>query len=120
MPISRAGHRRHLVTLQNPDGDPVVDGDGGYTQPYANCAPAQLYMSIDPATQKDLERVAAGTVMSTASHIFTSPFHPDATTQTRLTWVDRAGRTHTANVVSVADLKQMNVELVMVGVEIVT
>jgi head-tail adaptor len=78
------GAYRHLVTVQNP-GPPVPDGDGGFTQTWTDATPAQWHVSITPATQADLERLAAGTVISTASHVVRGDFHPDVTTLTRLT-----------------------------------
>jgi head-tail adaptor len=74
----------HLVTVQNP-GAPVPDGDGGYTQTWTDGTPATWHVSIVPATQADLERLAAGTVISSASHVVRGDFRPDVTTLTRLT-----------------------------------
>ncbi len=119
-----AGRRRHLVTLQNPDGTPVSDGDGSFTQPYADCAPPALYGSIETATAaalggSTLEHAINGTLSSSASHVITIPFHRDVTTQTRVSWVDRSGRSHTASITGVSDPEQANVQLVLVAVEIV-
>jgi head-tail adaptor len=77
------GARRHLVTVQNP-GPPVPDGDGGFTQTWTDGTPAMWYVAITPATQADLERLAAGTVISTASHVVRGDFHPEVTTLTRM------------------------------------
>lgn len=111
--------RDTLVTLQNPDGPPVPDSEGGFTQPYADLGPAKLWGAVADATARDLERIAAGTVIATASHVVTIPFHPDVTTKTRLSWQDRAGRSHTANVTGVQNPDQQCVELVLICVELV-
>ena len=92
------GRRRHLVTLQNPTV--VVDGEGGFTTTWADLSPSQMWARIEPATASRLERVAAGTVQSAATHIATMLRHTGVTTKTRLTWVDR-GETHTAHVTGV-------------------
>lgn len=104
--------RPHRVTLQNP-GPAVPDGDG-YTQSWTDLTPPALSVKIAPATQRDLERVIAGTVMSQATHIVTGPFHPQVTTKTRIIF---SGRTF--NVVGVADPEEGGVEMVLVCVEVV-
>jgi hypothetical protein len=77
------GDRRLLVTFQNP-GPPVPDGDGGYTQSWADLDPATWYVSLTPATAASLERTAIGTVVAMASHIVRGDVHPDVTTATRM------------------------------------
>jgi len=77
------GDRRHVVTFQNP-GPAAPNGDGGYTQTWTDLVPATWHVSIEPATTQDLERVAAGTVISSASHLVRGDFHPDVTTETRM------------------------------------
>ena len=54
------GDRRHLVTFQAPTTG--VDADGNYTQTWTDLVPPTGFVSIEPATTADLERVAAGTV----------------------------------------------------------
>jgi head-tail adaptor len=75
------GDYRHVVMFQNP-GPPVPDGDGGYTQTWTDYAPAAV--SITPAAAADLERLAPGTVISTASHLVRGDFLPGVTTQSRM------------------------------------
>jgi head-tail adaptor len=77
------GTYRHLVTFQNP-APAVADGDGAYTQAWTDCSPATWHVSITPATQADLERLAAGTVISSASHVVRGDWHPEVTTKTRM------------------------------------
>lgn len=112
MPIPIA-QRRHLVLLQNP-GPSVPDGEGGYTQTWTDLIPPTLYVQIVAATARDLERVAAGTVLSTATHIVTGPYHPDVTTQTRILFADRI-----FNVTGVSDPEERQIEMVLVCVEVV-
>jgi head-tail adaptor len=114
----RAGARRHLVTLENP-GTRTPDGDGGWTDVFAALNPPALYAEIKPATARDLERLAAGTVLSTESLLVMLPFHPDVTTKTRLTWIDPAGRAHAANVTGVNNPDQRCIDLILVAVEVV-
>lgn len=101
------------MTLQNP-GAAVPDGDGGYTQVFANLDPPQMWAEIKPATARDLERVAAGTVLSTATHLITMRYHAGVTTQTRVLFDDRI-----FNVTGVANPEERNVELILTAVEIV-
>lgn len=97
------GALRQMGTLSEPDGPPVPDGDGGYTQPYKALDPAQWRFAIEPATVRSMERHFAGTITAQASSILKGRFHPGVTTQTRIVWVDRAGVMHTADVLGVDD-----------------
>lgn len=108
--------RPYRVTFQFP-GPAIPDGDGGTTATWIDLPP-QAYARIVPATGKDLERVAAGTVLSTLSRIVTIPYRPDITTTARLTWIDLAGRAHLANVTGVTP-DERSTELELVCVEIV-
>ena len=107
------GRKRHLVSLSGP-GTAVPDGDGGYTQTAAALSPATMWAEIRPATARDLERVTAGTVMATASHIVTMDYHPQVTTQTRITFKGR-----TLLVTGVANPEERNIELVLTAEEVV-
>jgi len=107
------GDRPHLVLLQNP-GPVIPDGDGDFTQTWTDLAPRSLYVSIEPATSKDLERVAAGTVMSTATQILKGPYHPQITTKTRVLFGARQ-----FSVTGVASPEERHVETICTCVEIV-
>lgn len=99
---------------------PVPDTEGAPTYTYAPLDPAQAWGHVSQATQGQLERVAGinSVVIATATHIVRLPFHRQATTQMRVQWTDRAGRSHTANVTGVADEAALN-ETVLVCEEIV-
>jgi len=107
------GDRPHFVLLQNP-GPAVSDGDGGFTQTWSDLVPRSLYVSIAPATTADLERVAAGTVVSTATQIVKGPYHPQITTKTRILFGARQ-----FSVTGVANPGERNVETFATCVEIV-
>jgi len=112
------GDRRQAITLQNPAA-PVADGGGGYTEALAALDPPMVWGEIVTATASDLERRAVGTVIASASHLVTIPFHREVTTETVVTWTDTAQRTHTANVLSLNNTDQRGRELVLVCEEIV-
>jgi head-tail adaptor len=76
------GDRRHLVTFQNPVA--VADGDGGYTTTWTDLVPATWHVSLEPATAADLERVAPGTVISSAAYVVRGDWHPGVTTLCRM------------------------------------
>lgn len=92
----------------------MPDGDGGFTQSWTDLVPPALYVSIAPATARDLERVTAGTVLSTASHIVTAPYHPQITTKTRILFNGRV-----FSVTGVSNPEERSVELILACVEIV-
>lgn len=112
-PKTAVADRPHRVTLQNP-GPAVPDGDGGFTQSWTDLVPAAVFARIQTATARDLERRAAGTVISTASHIVTLPYHPQVTTKTRVLFNGR-----TFNVLGVADAEEGDVETVAICAEVV-
>jgi SPP1 family predicted phage head-tail adaptor len=105
------GDRPHRVLFQNP-GPAVPDGDGGFTQAWTDCAPPALSMSIVNATAAALERIAGGTVIATATHIVSGPYHPQVTTQTRAVFDGR-----TFQIGNVIDREQRHQEMVLVCTE---
>lgn len=113
MSVASRGQKRHLVSLANP-GTPVPDGDGGFTVVDAPLTPATAWADIRPATARDLERTTSGTVLSTATHIVTMDYHPQVTTQTRLTYNSRS-----FSVTGVANPEERNVDLILAAVEVV-
>lgn len=108
------GDERHLVRLQNPVTT-IPDGDGGFTQTWADLTPATWHVSITPATARDLERVAAGTVLSTATYILRGKFHPQVTTQTRVLFGARA-----FSVTGDMNPGEQNIDMILVCVEVVS
>jgi head-tail adaptor len=111
--MATRGQKRHLVSLENPGGQ-VPDGDGGYTEVGVALQPPQMYAEIKPATVRDMERVFAGTVQSTASHMVTMDYHPQVTTKTRL-WFG----TRLFAITSVQNPEERNLELVLSCEEVV-
>jgi head-tail adaptor len=102
------------VNLQNPSA-PIPDGHGGYTQAWVDLVPFALFVKIEPATALALERVkSVGTVVAQATHLVTGPYHPQATTQTRLLFNGRA-----LTVVGLVSRDERNVESVMICAEVV-
>jgi len=112
-PTTGIAARPHRITLQNP-GTPVPDGNGDSATPWFDLAPPAVWARIAPATQAVLERVAAGTAIATASHIVTMPYHPQVTTQTRITFNGR-----TFYVTGVANPEERNIETIAVCQEVV-
>lgn len=111
-PSTAIADRPHWVTFQNP-GAAVSDGAGDVTQLWFALTPPALFVRIQPATAKDLERLAAGTVLSTASHIVTGPDHPQVTTATRIVFGTRV-----FSVTGVANPEERNVERIYLCVEL--
>lgn len=93
-----AGERRTRVTLANP-GTPTSDGQGGFTETYTALSPSTSWVSVEPATERSLERLSSGSVRASATHIVRGPYHAQVTTKTRLTLDDGrqlfvSGKTH--------------------------
>ena len=98
-----AGLRDKRVTLDAP-GAPVADADGGFLDAYTPLDPPDAFAAIVPVTARDQERAFAGTVLATATHEITVPYHPGVTIETRVTYVDpRSGRTRALQVTALRD-----------------
>lgn len=108
------GSYRHRVSIANPSGY-VPDGDGGYTSGYVPATPPVIDASIQSATARDLERVTAGTVMATATHLIRCRFHPEITTASRLTFKGR-----TFEVQSVQNVDERDIALVLICAEVLS
>jgi head-tail adaptor len=112
--MTAIGEYRHRVTLENP-GDPVPDGDGGYTETSIPLDPPDWDCSIQAASTRDLESIGAGTVLSQATHLLKGRYHPGITTESRvLIAPDRI-----LNVVFVANRDNRDLETNLVCVEVV-
>jgi head-tail adaptor len=111
--LTPAGARRHAVRVQNP-GPAVADGDGGYSQTWTDLVPATWQVSIVPATSRNLERVTAGTVLATASHVVSGPHHQGVTTQTRILFGARVFQ-----VTGVSNPEELNRETIAICEEVV-
>src|SRR5262245_47718556 len=106
------GSYRHVVTVQNPGGR-APDGDGGFTETWADAAPAKWACSITPATVRDLERTTASTTLTTATHLVRGRFHPGITTASRLLFKGRQ-----LLVVFVGNPEERDLELTLVCAEV--
>lgn len=109
-----AGRRVHRVTLQNP-GPFSADADGNPIATWTDLSPAAWQVSIEPATERSLERITAGTVLAQASHIVSGPYRYDITTQTRVLFNGRI-----LNVIGVSNPDERNIETIALCSEIVS
>lgn len=107
------GRYRHRVTLAVP-GDPVPDGEGGWTDTEIPLDPAVWDCSIAPATARTLETIGAGAILATATHVIKGRYHPGITTQTRVTFRDRV-----LSVLFVANRDERDMETDLVCAEVV-
>jgi SPP1 family predicted phage head-tail adaptor len=106
--------RRHRVTLFEP-GPPKPDGEGGYEETEQPLDPPAAWCSIEQASDNDLERIMAGTVLVTASHILELPYHAGVTTDTRVRRSD--GREYEVNFVR--NVEERNITLQLVCSEVI-
>lgn len=113
-PSTAISARPHKITLQNPGGPAVSDGDGGSTQGWIDLDPPSLFVEIKPATAKDLERVAASTVLSMNTYIVKGPYHAQVTTQTRIIFGTRI-----FNVTGPSNPEERSIEMILTAVEVV-
>jgi head-tail adaptor len=112
-----AGLKDKRIALDVP-GDPVPDPDGGFTEGTVPLDPPEVFARIEPATGKDAERLAGGTVLTTRSHIVTIDYHPQVDTATRIRYHDfRANRDRVFQVTAVLNPDEAGRELRLVADE---
>lgn len=105
------GSRRHWVRVENPGGPAVPDGDGGFT---TSPVPAGRWrVRIVPAAQRELERVAAGVVIGSATHVITGRYFPGLALDSEITFRGRRFR-----VAAVLDPGEMHVETIALAQEL--
>jgi head-tail adaptor len=99
----------------------VPDGTGGYVEDMTDLIPADVSAQILPATARDLERNAAGGIVTaSATHLVTIWYHPGVTTKAQITYDDRvAGRVRTFSVAGVRNPEEANVILVLTCEEVI-
>jgi len=114
--MSSAGARTKKVLLENP-GPALPDGEGGSSESWDALDPPTAWVSIAPASAADLERAAAGTVLSTASHLIEMLYHPGVTIQTRLRFTAPGRAERIFQVTSVRNPNEADRELVLVAEE---
>jgi len=112
------GSLRNVATVTKPTGVRTIDAGGGYIDEYGPLDPPRWNCAIATATVKLVERMFAATVIAQATHVLSGRFNPGITTKSRVTWVDRAGTTHTANVLDFNDTDGAGVETVALVSEI--
>jgi len=112
MSVTASGARRTWVTVQQP-GTPVPDGGGSFTTTWVDAVPPTWQVAITSAAGSALERAAAGTTITTATHVIRGPYRPDITTATQLV----AGA-RTFQVDGVRDVDERHRELEVIGREV--
>jgi len=117
-PGSRIGFRQRRVKIMQP-GEPVPDGSGGWVIEPVPANPPEMFAWIRPASLRDLENVAGGTVISQATHIVTIPYHPEITTQTQLMVEHTPHDDRTLNVVGVVNPDERDRDLELLCVEVI-
>ena len=105
------GDRKHLVVFQDPAGPPVPDGAGGYTQTWADIPPGTWKVAVLPASVRDLERVAPGTVVSQGASIVEGAYLPSVSTRSRMLY---NGKTYSVTAARYLDTLPPSMELAVV------
>lgn len=100
------GERQHRVVLENP-GDPVPDGNGGFTESWTPLA--ALWGRVVPASEADLRSVVAGTVTALLPYLVVVPFVAGVTTETRISY---HGRTFVVQAVRNVDERDIRLEII--------
>jgi hypothetical protein len=113
--MATRGAHRHLVSLAGPSGPAVPDGDGGWTTPSAPLDPPTWYVSVRRASVRDVERLAAGTAVASATHLLEGDWHPGITRQSTITFEGRV-----FYVADVVDVEERHVAMVLLCQEVVS
>jgi len=109
-----AGAYRQVVTVQQP-GTLAPDGDGGYTQTWADADPATWFVSFGTAARAAGEAPTAGTTIATALHLVRGRYRTDVASTSRLVLDGRI-----FNVIEARDLDERRRILELVCAEVVS
>lgn len=108
-PRTSIANMPHLVTVQG-IGEPISDDQGGFTREPIIIA-ERVRAKVEPATARNLERVVANAVQSSASHLVTIDYVPGVTTESQVVFHDTIDRTFSVS--GVSDPEELHVQLVM-------
>lgn len=109
------GTRQHMVTVQNPLAVSPAGNTGEPTdQGWDTANPSTWWCSIEPATTRDLERVAATSVIAQATHILRGRYHPEITTKSRLVFGTRYFAVN-----GIGNLEERSIDMEVVASEVV-
>ena len=103
--MTAIGLLRHVVTFQTLQS--VPDGDGGFTESWTDL-PDPWPADVRPASIRDLERLTAGTIVATATHVIECRYRRDVTVDARMTF---DGRTFTITGVKNVDERGITLQL---------
>jgi SPP1 family predicted phage head-tail adaptor len=101
------GARPRRIMLQNP-APPVPNGDGSFTQVWADLEPFAVWASIEGPPNPQEEQAVGGTTTTTATHMVRLPYHRQVTERTRVLYDGRR-----FNVSAVANPDESNAESVL-------
>lgn len=87
--IGPLGECDKVVDVYGPIGPPVTDREGNTAPAMELLTPPDWHCRIEQATVRALERVAAGSVLTSASHILRGPFHAGITENAELMFEGR-------------------------------
>jgi head-tail adaptor len=113
--MAAIGTFRHVVALETP-GPPELDDAGGYSETWAPLTPAVWHCAIDMATTADVERIGAGTILTSADVILRGRYHADLVAKgnaARVRFHDRV-----FEVASVHDREARGIELEVLAREV--
>src|SRR5262245_33328416 len=116
--MSTRGERRHLVHVWGPGTSAAADSEGNWTSTIVPLTPDTWWVSITPASARELERLAGGTTVTTATHVVEGIYRADVTTQSQIVF-----RNRTFYVGGLVNPEERNIRLIclcqeMVGVAV--
>jgi len=114
--ISRRQKHVRLVV----QGAPEPDGEGGFVRPDVPLVPADSWARVRPASQSDMEALAAGTVLTQATHLVSLPYHAGVTTETIVLVEDYPRPDRRLSVLYRGNPDERDAELDLICAEVVT
>ena len=99
----------HRVKVQSLGREP--DGEGGYLETWTD-TPVDWFVSLEPASARDVEYETAGTIAATATHIVEGDFRADVDLEHRLWFHDFArGVDRIFHITNVRNLDERHITL---------
>lgn len=117
--VSQAISRRQKRIKLMVEGPPEPDGEGGFVRPDVPLDPPDTFGRVRPASLADMEALAAGTVLTQATHVISIPYHAQVTTETILLVENYPNADRRLAVASRGNPDERDVELDLLCTEVV-
>lgn len=114
-PVAAGRRDKHVIVQRRGPDAPNPSNPGVPTPTWIDAAPRDWFVAIEPATARSLERIAAGTVLTQATHVVSGPYRSDIKANDRILFNGRP-----FSVLGVATPEERRIETIALCNEVLT